>query len=251
MNKGTAIMVGLMVWLAATLAWAVPTRIVVGVRARDAKFIGTSMGGVLVTIQDTETGELLARGIARGSTGDTRLLMKTPKGRYTQLIVGNTARFEAVLDLEEPRRVRIVARGPLGQIQAMQEVSVTTWVVPGKDINELVLEMPGLVVRALSPVPHSMIKGPARVEVRASVTPMCGCPVDPRFFWPPKNYEVAVMVRKNGRFLKTVPLTFTGKTSLFATTLDLPEKGAYELIIYAYDKLTGNTGVDRTTVVIR
>ncbi len=244
-------MVGLLVWLMGVAAWAVPTRVVVGIKARDAKFIGTSMGGVLVTIEDACTGEVLARGVARGSTGDTKLLMKTPKERYTRLMVGNTARYEAVLDLNEPRKVRIVARGPLAQTQAMQEVSVTTWLVPGKNIEELVLEMPGLVVRALGPAPHSMVKGPARVEVRASVTPMCGCPVDPRFFWKPENYEVAVIVKRNGRPFGTYPLTFTGKTSLFSTTLELAEKGAYELTIYAYDKLTGNTGVDKTTVIVR
>ena len=40
--------------------------------------IGSSMGGVLLTIKDVDTGELLATGIATGSTGDTKLLMKTP-----------------------------------------------------------------------------------------------------------------------------------------------------------------------------
>ncbi len=251
MKRWSAVVLGVLVWLMGVTVWAVPTKVVVGVRARDAKFIGTSMGGVLVMIKDVETGEILAKGVVRGSTGDTKLLMKTPKERYTKLIVGNTARYEAVLDLNEPRKVKIIARGPLAQTQAMQEVSVTTWLVPGKDIEELVLEMPGLVVRALSPAPHTMIKGPAKVEIRASVTPMCGCPVDPRFFWKPENYEVAVIVKRNGRILGTFPLSFAGKTSLFATTLDLAEKGAYELTVYAYDRLTGNTGVDKTTIVVR
>ncbi len=244
--------IGLVValFLGVSMAWAVPTKVVVGVKARDAKFIGTSMGGVLVLIQDACTGEILAKGVAQGSTGDTKLLMKTPKERYTKLIVGKTAKFVANLDLKEPRKVRIVARGPLAQPQAMQEVSVTTWLVPGKPIEELVLEMPGLVVDVLSPSAHTMVKGPAEVELRASVTPMCGCPVDPRFFWKPENYEVAALVKKGGQYWKTVPLAFTGKTNHFAAKLQL-EKGVYEFIVYAYDRLTGNTGLDRTTLIVK
>jgi len=235
---------------AAVSTWAMPTKIVVGIKARDAKFIGTSMGGVLVMIQDVETGELLAKGYAQGSTGNTKLLMETPKERYTKLIVDHTARFEANLDLKEPRKIKIIARGPLAQPQAINEVSVTTWVVPGKDINELVLEMPGLVVRALSPSAHTMIKGPANVEVVASVTPMCGCPVSPKFYWKPENYEVAVIVKKNGQYFNTYPLKFSGKTNIFQTDLQL-DKGVYEFIVYAYDAKTGNTGVDKTTVIVK
>ena len=241
----------MVIFLASAVSvWAIPTKIVVGIKARDAKFIGTSMGGVLVLIQDVETGELLAKGYVEGSTGDTKLLMETPKERYTKLIVGNTARFEAHLDLKEPRKVKIIARGPLAQPQAVQEVSVTTWVVPGKDINELVLEMPGLVVRALSPAAHTKVKGPAKVKVVASVTPMCGCPVDPRFYWKPEDYEVAVIVKKNGQYFQTYPLKFAGETNIFQTDLQL-EKGVYEFIVYAYDAKTGNTGVDKTTIIVK
>ena len=124
---GLGVLVALFCWVSSGLA--VPTKLVVGIKARDAKFIGTSMGGVLVLVKDACTGEILAKGIAQGSTGDTKLIMKTPKERYTKLIVGNTAKFVAVLDLKEPRKVKIIARGPLAQPQAMQEVSVTTWLV--------------------------------------------------------------------------------------------------------------------------
>ncbi|QJA06017.1 hypothetical protein FVE67_04040 [Thermosulfurimonas marina] len=233
------------------LARAVPTRVVVGVKARDALFIGSPMGGAQVIIRDADTGEILAQGVTRGLPGNPKLIMATPKERYTRYLEGKTARFEAVLDLQRPRRVRIVARGPLAQPQALQEVSVTTWLFPGKDLPELVLEMPGLVVRALAPVAHARLKAPARVEVRAAVMPLCGCPVNPKFFWKPENYEVAVQVLRNGRPYGTFPLKFTGKTSLFSTVLELPQKGIYELTLYAYDKLTGNTGVDRTTVVVK
>ncbi|MBT5659166.1 MAG: hypothetical protein HOJ02_03315, partial [Rhodospirillaceae bacterium] len=62
--------------LAALLLWAgtasaEPTRLTVRVMAKDAKFIGTSIGGARITIRDVDTGELLAQGVTEGSTGNT------------------------------------------------------------------------------------------------------------------------------------------------------------------------------------
>jgi len=37
-----------------------PTNIVIRIMAKDAKFVGTEMGGVQITLRDAETGELLA-----------------------------------------------------------------------------------------------------------------------------------------------------------------------------------------------
>lgn len=59
-------------------AMAVPTEIVVKVKSKDGKFIGSSMGGVLITLKDAHTGELLAKSVTKGGTGDTDLIMKTP-----------------------------------------------------------------------------------------------------------------------------------------------------------------------------
>jgi hypothetical protein len=49
-----------------TSAAAVPTEITVHVKTKDAKFLGTSMGGALVTIKDAQTGEMLAKGVTSG-----------------------------------------------------------------------------------------------------------------------------------------------------------------------------------------
>ena len=66
----------LVVLLTVTPTLAVPTDITVRVRAKDAKFVGDTMGGARVTIRDAETGELLAKGVTTGTTGDTSLIMK-------------------------------------------------------------------------------------------------------------------------------------------------------------------------------
>ena len=77
--------VGLGVGLAATLvagvSGAAETRVMVRARTKDAKFIGTSMGGALVVIRKADTGEVLASGLTSGGTGDTRRIMNDPHVR--------------------------------------------------------------------------------------------------------------------------------------------------------------------------
>ncbi|MGI9294983.1 MAG: hypothetical protein ACR2PS_13455, partial [Pseudomonadales bacterium] len=46
-----------------TGARAEPTEISVHVLSRDAKFVGTSMGGARVVIENVQTGEVLAQGL--------------------------------------------------------------------------------------------------------------------------------------------------------------------------------------------
>ena len=42
----------------------------------------------------------------------------------------------------------------------------------------------------------------------------------------------------------TDPSTFQGKA-------DVSKTGTYEIIVYAFDPKTGNTGVDKKTVIVR
>jgi len=239
-------------FLTYSVSFAVETKIVVRAKAKDAKFIGTSMGGGLVTIRDAFSREILAKGMIKGSTGNTSLLMMTPHKRRMRLADQYTAKFEAVLDLDEPRKVDIEVIAPYGQQQSAAKASITTWVVPGKHItgDGIIIEFPGLVVDVLNPSAHTMIKGPTVLEIMASVTPMCGCPINPNTFWKPDTIEVAAIVKKNGVAFKTIPLKFTGITNKFSAKIALSEPGAYQFTVYGYDPATGNTGVDMTTAVI-
>ncbi len=155
-------------------AFAEPTRITVRVLSKDAKFIGTSMGGVRVSIRDADTGELLAEGIARGGTGDTARIMSEGRRRGEPLATPDAASFTAVLDLDEPRRVEVVAFGPLAQLQAATKVSATQWLLPGKHVDQgdgLLLVMPGLAVDVLSPPAHARLgSAPVQVPLRANLT---------------------------------------------------------------------------------
>ena len=58
-----AVVAGLAAFSAAAHAEA--TDIVVRVLSKDAKFIGTSMGGMRVTLRDAHTGEILATGLTQ------------------------------------------------------------------------------------------------------------------------------------------------------------------------------------------
>ncbi len=236
---------------------AVPTRITVRVKARDAKFIGSTLGGALVTIRNADTGELLAKGVTEGASGDTETMMKMPARRGVPLSDRKTAKFAATIDIDRPTVVEIRGYGPLAQRQSAGAVSVTQWIVPGKDVTEgdgILLELPGFVVEVLAPPAHlklSREKIPQRLELRANVTMMCGCQLEPGGVWDADRVEVRALVRKDGKPAGEIPLTFVEEPSQFAGSLDVQETGIYEVTVYAYDPSNGNTGVDATTVVVQ
>ncbi|MCG8560345.1 MAG: hypothetical protein MI824_11125, partial [Hyphomicrobiales bacterium] len=99
--------------ITAGAALAKPTEITVRAISKDAKFIGSTMGGVRITLHDVETGELLASGVTAGSTGDTKRLVEQPRKRGTPLSDPKSAKFTATLDLDRPRLVEVKAHGPL------------------------------------------------------------------------------------------------------------------------------------------
>src|SRR5690606_9279518 len=152
-----------------------------------------------VVLHDAHTGELLARGVTSGSTGDTDALMRRPWPRTEAVPADEAAAFAATLDLDEPRLVRVTAMGPRGQLQSANTVSATQWVVPGRHLDGAgwILEMPGFAVDVLAPASHSRHKaGP--VDIEANVTLMCGCPVEPGGLWDANRYEIAAIIRRDG-----------------------------------------------------
>ncbi|MCB0358181.1 MAG: hypothetical protein KDD44_01045 [Bdellovibrionales bacterium] len=231
------------------------TRVDVRVLSKGAKFIGTSMGGVEVTIVDATTGELLSRGITKGSTGDTQKIMKLAQPHHAPVSTEDAAVFRAEVDIEEPRLLKVTARGPLAQRQSMGEVSATQWVVPGKDItggDGLLLEMPGFVVDVLNPPAHQKLgAAPVTVELKANVSMMCGCPIEPGGLWDADKLEVRGIVKRDGKQVGELNLAYAGSTSQFTAPLKLEKRGAYEITVYAYDPTNGNTGVDTTSVVVQ
>jgi hypothetical protein len=174
--QAKALLLGLLtVFLSGSVVLAVPTRITVRVKTKDAKFLGTSMGGALITIKDARTGELLASGHTAGGTGNTtRILGPTRRGEA--LSDETAAHFTTTIDLDAPRRLKVTAYGPLAAVQAANTVSATQWVVPGKHItggDAWMLELPGFAVEVLDPPTHMRLKGvPQTITLEANVTMM-------------------------------------------------------------------------------
>lgn len=240
--------------LGAPASLAQPTTITVHVLSKGAKFIGTSMGGVLITVKDARTGELLAKGVTAGGTGDTGRIMKTPHTRGGVRSTPDAAKFETTLDLEDPRLLEVTAYGPTAQPQASNRVSATQWVVPGRDVtggDAWLLEMPGFVVDIRTPPAHVKLGGlPQEVFVEANVTMMCGCPIVPGGLWDADRFEVGALLARDGERVSEFPLSYAGATSQFGGTLRVDEPGVYRMTVFAYDPANGNTGLDETTFIV-
>lgn len=219
-------------------------------QAKDAKFIGTSMGGALIRITDAETGELLAKGLTKGATGDTQRLVVDATERYGQLHTEGAAKFETTLELSEPVFVTVEAVAPYAKKQAQVASSTQLWLIPGKDItgDGIILEVPGFTIDVLSPQTHSRTSE-KEIPIKANVVMMCGCTVSDGGLWDSSGYEIRALIKHNSEIVDSVPLSFTGTANTFEGSYEVPEPGVYEVIVYAYDNKTGNTGVDRTTVI--
>lgn len=247
-------LVALMLALASTPAAAESTEVTVRVMSKDAKFVGTSMGGARVVLRDVHTGEVLASGVTAGGTGDTAKIMHRDGGRRARMADETAASFSVTLDLDEPRLIQVEATGPAAQRQAEQRVTASQWVVPGRapgGTEGWILELPGFVVDVLAPPAHVRIgDNVAQVEVRANVTMMCGCPIEPGGLWDADGYEVQMIVVRDGRRIDSVAMSYAGQTSQFTGQVAVQKSGVYDITVFAYDPRTGNTGLDRTTFMV-
>ena len=238
----------------ATGVRAKPTEVTVHVLSRDAKFVGTSMGGARVIIENVQTGEVLAQGLTEGGTGDTELIIQRDRKRDVALPTGDAARFTATLDLDAPTKIRVTAHGPADYPGSSNSVSATQWVLPGKSINKgngWLLELPGLVVD-LHDTPSSvrLAGGKADVPVRATVQMMCGCPLIPNGLWDSEQFEIVAHVLRDGKEVQKIALDYAGEASEFEGKIPLTEAGVYQLSVWAYQSATGNSGLDTLQVVV-
>lgn len=232
-------------------AHAEPTDITVRVLARDAKFIGTSMGGVRVTISDAETGEVLAQGLTEGGTGDTGIIMNEPRTRGGALSTEGAADFRATVDLDRPRRLKVTAEGPLEFPGSANTVTATQWVVPGRHLaagDGWVLEMPGLVVN-VHDLPDSVRAGEP-LDLRATVEMMCGCPLTPGGLWDADEFVVRAEAVRHKKTQASTDLGYAGEASEFSGTLVLDEPGTWYLRVWAWQERTGNTGVAERSIEV-
>ena len=229
------------------------TKVMIRAIARDAKVIGTHVGGARITVRDTATGEILAQGMQQGGTGDTDTIMKKPRTRGMALYnTPDASGFLAVLHLEKPTVVEISAEGPLGNAQATQRSSKTLLLVPGEDVlgDGILLEIHGFIITALAPLPDAKVKTGSPFEVRATVTMACGCPTEPDGLWDANKIRVVARLLRDGKVESEIPMTYAGVQNTFHVDVPVTAAGPMELQVLAMDPGSANFGMTREAIAI-
>ena len=229
------------------------TTVVVRALAKDAKFIGDGMGGAMITIIADATGDTLARGLTKGGTGDTERLVKDPVERYETLSTPKSAKFEAALSLEKPTLVTIKATAPYGEPHARITTSTQHWLIPGKDItgDGIILEVPGFTLKNKLPKREATYSVNEDVTVRTHIVMMCGCPTSDGGLWDSSEYEIKALIKRDGKKVDEVPLSFTGETNWFETSFTPEKPGRYNILVYAFHPQTANAGVTKTQIMVQ
>jgi hypothetical protein len=229
------------------------TKVMIRAVARDAKVIGTHVGGAKITVKDAATGEILAQGMQQGGTGDTNTIMKTPRTRGMSVFSSADASgYLAVLHIDKPTVVEISAEGPLGNAQATQRTSKTMLLIPGEDVlgDGVLLEIHGFIVTAVSPLADAKVKAGAPFEVRATVTMACGCPTEPDGLWDANKIHVFARLLRDGKIQSEIPMTYAGVQNTFHADVPAAAAGPLELQVLSMDAASANFGMLKEAVSI-
>ncbi|RRU25602.1 hypothetical protein [Stenotrophomonas sp. 278] len=235
-------------------ALAESTQVDVRVLARGAKFIGGYSDSARVVLSDAETGEVLARGLTQGTTGDTSRILGGGVNGDKRLSTPDAAVFRATLDLAQPRRVTATVTGPLSQPQAATTVTSTQWLLPGRHVTQgdgWVLELPGLVVDLVEPAAFQPVNRGTKVPLQVSVTMMCGCALSEAGPWKAGTTDVDYQITVNGKVQRLQRMSFDPKTGRYSDAFVPDKPGIHEIEVRAWDAPNGNAGVARTTVFVR
>jgi len=229
------------------------TKVMIRAIARDAKVIGTHVGGARITVRDTSTGEILAQGMQQGGTGDTDVIMKKPHTRGMSVYnSADASGFLAVLHLDKPTVVEISAEGPLGNAQATQGSSKTMLLIPGEDVlgEGILLEIHGFIITPLAPLQDAKVKAGSPFEVRATVTMACGCPTEPDGLWDANKIHVVARLLRDGKVESEIPMSYAGVQNTFHTDVPVTAAGPLELQVLAMDPGSANFGMTREAIAI-
>ncbi len=133
------------------------TTLVIRAVSRDAKIIGSGVGGARITVRDADSGKLLVEGLQTGGTGDTGSIVREPHPRDGVVYdTEGAASFLATVLLDTPTRVTIEAVGPLDHPQAAASASKTMMVLPGESVRGegILLEIHGFIIEILDAEPR-------------------------------------------------------------------------------------------------
>jgi len=229
------------------------TKVMIRAIARDAKVIGEHVGGAHITVRDVSTGKVLAEGMQKAGTGDTDLIMTKPRVRGATVYgTADASGYLAVLTLDKPTVVEISAEGPMGSPQATQRASTTMLLVPGEDVlgEGILLELHGFIVKTLAPQTDGQVKMGSPFEVKATVTMMCGCPIEPNGIWDANKIHVVARLVSEGKVETEVPMQYAGVVNTFKGDVPVTSPGQIELQVLASDAENSNFGVTKQTLTI-
>ena len=237
------------------MASAEDTDIVITVKSRDAKFIGTEVGGAHVMIKNRLTGDVLADGTTFGHNGSTDTIMADSTERKATLTNEGSARFHFSIEFWEPIPVTIYATAPMGQQQSTVTVAEDMLLLPGKDYasgNGIMLEIPGFSVNIAEPVPNTKLKHNPEtpITIQANVMKLCGSKVEKGSPWDPEDYKVEAHIYKDSLYIASFDLPYADSPGIYGQNLKIPLPGTYRLMVTVFDEKTKESGMDMTTVIL-
>lgn len=239
------VLVPAVVLLFAAPLLAVPTTVTVRAISRDAKVIGSGVGGAKITIRDVASGKVLAEGMQEGGTGDTQKIMTDAHARNGEPYSGETAAsFVATIDIDTPTVVEIAASGPLKYPQAVQKATKTMLLVPGQHITGegVLLEIHGFIIDIQE-------ASPERVLMKMNMA--CGCPIQPGGMWDSDKIAIVASLWNGGEKVAESPMKYAGEVSMFETAFSNVAVGSYQLRIVASDPKNENFGMATGELVVR
>jgi len=130
--------------------------------------------------------------------------MKQPLFRRRPLADDKTAKFEASLNITEPTFLDIDVIAPVNRRNGIIKAKTQTWLVPGRDIvgDGIIVEIPGFVLDIINPTTHETAQLDAlpnkEINIRASLTMTCGCPITKDGIWNSDDIMVSAIVKKEG-----------------------------------------------------
>ena len=229
------------------------TRVMVRAVAKDAKIIGSGVGGARIVIQDAATGDVLAAGIQQGTTGDTRKIVIDPIVRGEAIYdTDEAAGFMASLTIDTPTVVDITAYGPLETPERMYRTTKRMLLVPGQDVlgNGIILELNGFTVQIVEPPNAEPLRAGSVLDVTSEITMLCGCPTEPGGLWDADDIEVVAQLVHDGKVVADAALEYAGRESTFSGQIDVPDAGAYMLRVLASEAAEGNFGIEEQAIVV-
>ncbi|WP_256003942.1 hypothetical protein [Pedobacter deserti] len=247
--------IAILLILYAAVSLAQTTKIIVRAKAKDAKFLPASLG-VHVTIRNNMTGEVMAKGMATGGSGNTDVIMAEAIKRNQQLADAGTSKFEASLELTDPTFVDIEVIASVNRRNGTKKITTQTWLIPGKDIlgDGIVVEIPGFIVDILAPTTQQYTRlesiKEGKMPLKASITMACGCVISKGGTWDSEAFTTKAIIKHNGQKIGEIPLKITDVWNNFEAAIPITAKGDYEVHVYAYDPKTGNIGVDKINFTV-